>query len=212
MKIIWFIISCLIPIGVKAEYPQPNYHHYTGAKQVYYMSLLPGWRNPVHKLFDESIQNQTVKNGGNITQKFADEVISYYHQAVDAKNISQFTVPFETRAGDEDCRCGLQENFEPAKGLKRGALPYVDMPWVVHVVKTIGGTHRFKCVGTLIDRRHVLTTARCVNTHLRINFTSETMVEDEVIRVALVNKVDEYGFRAYINISQIIVHPKFNHG
>jgi hypothetical protein len=213
MKNLWFIIlSCLIPMGVKAGYPFPVYSHYTGAERTNFMSLYPGVGNPFHELFAESIWNQTVKNGGNVTQKFAEEVISYYHHMVDAKNKTEFTVPIEPRPEDEDCRCGLKENFEPTNGLKLGNLTYANMPWVVHVMGTLHGRLRYKCVGTLIDRRHVLTTIRCVNTHLMINFEKETKFNDELVSVNLVNHFDEDGNQAYINISEIIVYTHYKHG
>ncbi len=128
MKILWFILSCLIPMGVKAGYPVPIYSHYTGAERTNVMSLYPGVGNPFHEQFDESIWNQTVKNGGQRHPEVCRE--SHYHHMVDARNKTEFIVPIEPRPEDEDCRCGLKENFKPTNGLKLGNLTYANMQFM----------------------------------------------------------------------------------
>uniref|UniRef100_A0A482Z8J8 U22-Liphistoxin-Lm1a_1 n=1 Tax=Liphistius malayanus TaxID=1203467 RepID=A0A482Z8J8_9ARAC len=78
--------------------------------------------------------------------------------------------PSETTVKPYEHRCGVRNpsgiNSRILSPEGTGEADFGEWPWQAAVLKNEGTKHIFKCGGTLIDKRHVLTVAHCVDSLL----------------------------------------------
>lgn len=96
---------------------------------------------------------------------------------------------------------GVQGNY----GIGNGDTEFGEYPWQVAILRKEGGDNVFVCGGSLIDSRHVLTAAHCIQSH-----------RPQILRVRLgdwdVGGETEFYQHQDLDVAAIALHPDFNSG
>ncbi|ODN03108.1 Serine proteinase stubble [Orchesella cincta] len=96
---------------------------------------------------------------------------------------------------------GVQGNY----GIGNGDTEFGEYPWQVAILRKEGADNVFVCGGSLIDSRHVLTAAHCIQSH-----------RPQILRVRLgdwdVGGETEFYPHQDLDVAAIALHPDFNSG
>ncbi|XP_075983751.1 serine protease gd-like isoform X2 [Anticarsia gemmatalis] len=111
---------------------------------------------------------------------------TYYQQTTEAPRPTQRPTQRPPAAPSND-ECGVVAGGNEKVPLIYNGSPYTrgDLPWLVAIYKSKGGTLSFICGGTLISNRHVITAAHCMQ--LRTELSS---IKDFVVKVGVYNLND----------------------
>lgn len=110
--------------------------------------------------------------------------------------------PYEHRCGTRNPG-GINGRILTAQG--SGEAEFGEWPWQAAILRRDGEDYIFKCGGTLIDERHIITVAHCANKFL----------DDKASMVVRLGEWDtqttnEFMKHEDFDVEEIMIHPQFN--
>ncbi|XP_055608182.1 polyserase-2-like isoform X2 [Uranotaenia lowii] len=121
---------------------------------------------------------------------------------------------FQVNCSDDDeftgnnalYRCGIQKRFGEQLIHHGWSAELGQWPWHVALYQEESGNFSYKCGGTLIDQRHILTAAHCVVQKNGLPFEGDKLMVE-------LGKHDLYDYPDQVqvrNVSEVHVHPEYS--